>query len=213
MNRRALGLALLPIALVAGCSSKVPHADGPAGPVTASTTAAPAPPSVTLYPVATTPPTSTPASRATAHGPLVLGPDGLGPLKLHMTSKQAAATGLIDGWRQGLVPWGCRLQAHLLSGDNESLVGFDDKDGVEVITAPLGISTPQGIHDGSTKAQVIKAYPSWTSFEGREAGHPQADGRGDVFVPGNHKAVYEIVTAGGRVTSIVLYTVPQYCFG
>jgi hypothetical protein len=217
MNRRALGLALLPIVLLAGCSSKVPHADGPAGPVTASP-AAPSPPSVTLSPLATTPPTSTPptsapASPASSHGPLVLGPDGLGPLKLHMTSKQASATGLIDGWRQDLVPWGCRLQAHLLAGDNESLVGYDDKDGVEVITAPQGVSTPQGIHDGSTKAQMIKAYPSWTSFEGREAGHPQADGRGEVFVPGNHKAVYEIVTAGGRVYSLVMYTIPQACFG
>ena len=216
-----LGSVLLSVALIAaGCGSPVPRADGPAGPVTpspaGSTISAPAVPPSNTPPVTTAATPAAPGRTRAAHsptGPLVLGPDGLGPLKLHMTSKQASATGLIDGWREGLVPWGCRLQAHLLAGDNTSLVGYDDKGGVEVIVAYPGLSTPQGIHYGSTKAQVIKAYPTWTSFEGRDAGHPQADGRGDVFVPGNHKAVYEIVTAGGHVTSLTMYSVPQACFG
>jgi hypothetical protein len=223
-----LGSILLPaVLLAAGCSARVPRAGGPAGPVTASPTVSSAPTAVPSQPTtaspATAPATTAPATSASpapTHGVTssrvsakVLGPYGLGPLKLHMSSEQASATGLIDGWQEGLVPWGCRLQAHLLGGDNEALVGYDDKDGVEVITAYPGISTPQGIHDGSTKAQLIKAYPDWTSFEGRDSGHPQADGRGDVFVPGNHKAVYEIVTAGGRVTSLVMYSISQMCFG
>jgi hypothetical protein len=143
----------------------------------------------------------------------VLGPTGLGALKLGMTSKKATATGLIVAWN-GTPGAGCGLRSHLEAahgvGDgNDGTVLYSGDTGVEVIDAYPGISTPEGIHLGSTKAQMLKAYPDWVNAE---TANPHADGRGGAGVPGNADATYRIVTENGKVVELTLQYTNQNCY-
>lgn len=215
MRRTVLiGSVLLPLALVAaGCASEVPRADGPGGPVTPPPTAVSAAPST---PPVTTPPASPSTSPTPSRShtpsvpstPTILGHTGFGALKLGMGSKQAQATGLIKPWT-GKAAAGCSLYSHLKGapGDTGNVM-FSGDTGVEVIDAYPGISTPEGIHIGSTTAQMLKAYPGWENAESLD----QAEGRGGVDVPGNSKAFYRIQTRNGKVTDLTLQLNTANCY-
>ena len=216
-----LGSVLLPTALLAaGCTSSVPRVDGPAGPVTPSTAASPVP-STAGQPVAPSSPASgsprpIPSDTATAHRPstpTVLGPNGFGALKLGMSSRKATATGLIVAWK-GTEGATCSLQSHLTGGHgleagSDGTVLESSKLGVEVIDAYPGISTPEGIHLGSSQAELYRAYPTW-----KNASEPQpyADGRGLVPVPGNSNAYYRIVKYKDKVVQLTLQLKKQDCY-
>jgi hypothetical protein len=189
--KRAVLLLSLVTLLAAGCGPAVAHVDGAAGPVTASSSP-PASPS--------------PVGQA---APQVLGPDGLGPLKLGMTQEQASATGLVDRWPAGT---DCELNTFLKAapGDgNGGRVYLDDKRGVQIIEGYPGIRTPEGVGIGTSRAELFKAYPSWRNVSEED---PHADGRGLVVVPGNSKAHYRIVTEGGKVTELTLQYRDQTCY-
>ncbi len=204
-----LGSVLLPATLVAaGCASQVPRADGPAGPVTPSASAPATPASSASASAPATPSHSATPTRPSP--PTVLGPTGFGALKLGMTTKKAGATGLIGTWKQGIVPWACPLQTHLVGGSGDgALVGYDSTTGVEVIEALPGVSTPEGIHLGSTSAQMLRAYPEWSNAEG---GAAHSDGRGYTDVRGDSKATYRIVTLKGKVIELTLQDKNQTCY-
>jgi hypothetical protein len=213
-----LGSVLLPVALVAaGCASDVSRADGPGGPIT------PPPPTVASATPSAPPsappshsPSSTPSKSHTPSAdptPTILGHTGFGALKLGMTSRQARATGLIAPWT-GHAEAGCSLRSHLKGGHGEGagddgIVLLSGDTGVEVIDAYPGVSTPEGIHIGSTKAQMLKAYPDWTNAELPDA---HADGRGGADVPGNSKAFYRIETRDGKVVELTLQLRKQNCY-
>jgi hypothetical protein len=214
-----LGSVLLPAALLAtGCASNVPRADGPAGPLTPP--AASSAPSTAVQPTASaSPPPSVrpiPSNTATSHRPSVvkaLGPTGFGALKLGMSSRNATATGLIVAWTGTEGP-SCGFRSHLIGGHgveagSDGTVLESRRLGVEVIDAYPGISTPEGIHLGSSQAELYRAYPSW-----KNASEPQpfADGRGLVPVPGNSAAYYRIVKYKGKVVQLTLQLKNQDCY-
>jgi hypothetical protein len=216
--RRTVFLAsvLLPVLVAAGCASQVPRADGPAAPITPSpvgsafpTTAAPATTrsSPTSSPSSSSPsPSKTPATHST---PTILGHDGFGALKLGMSSKKAQATGLITPWT-GTAAAGCSLYSRLKgSSGDRGRVYFSGSTGVEIIDAYPGISTPEGIHIGSTKAQVFRAYPDWTNAQDQD---PKADGIGGADVPGNSKAFYRIWIKNGKVIELTLQLGTENCY-
>ena len=126
-----------------------------------------------------------------------------------MTSKQATATGLIVAWR-GTPKAGCSLYSNLKGGGSDhGNVMYSGDTGVEVIDALPGVSTPEGIHIGSTKAQMLKAYPDWVNAELPDR---HAAGRGGAGVPGNSKASYRIQTAKGKVIELTLQYNNENCY-
>jgi hypothetical protein len=210
------GTVVLSAALAAGCSSAVPHSADPGGPITASATSSTPSPSASSAPTGQ----ASPSVRATTRpsrkppAPPILGPKGFGALKLGMTSKQATATGLIVPWR-GTEESGCSLSSHLRggtgggNGGNTGEVMLSGSTGVEVIDAYPGVDTPEGIHLGSTTAQMRKAYPDWTNFQDQD---PHAEGIGAADVPGNPQATYRIWTQNGKVYELTLQLNLQNCY-
>ena len=105
---------------------------------------------------------------------------------------------------------GCSLYSHLVGGnDDRGFVMFSGDTGVEVIDALPGVSTPAGIHVGSTKAQLLRAYPDWSNSQDSD---PHADGVGGADVPGNSKAFYRIETAKGKVIQLTLQVANENCY-
>jgi len=188
VKRAALLLGLVLPLLAAGCDAAVSHVDGVAAPVTSSSPA--------------------PSSPAT---PAVLGPDGFGALKLGMTAEQATATGLVARWPAA--GDGCAQNTFLKSATGEATgaegrVYLNDR-GVQIIEAYPGVRTPEGVGVGTSRAALFKAYPGWRNVADED---PRADGRGQVAVPGNSKAVYRIVTIDGKVTELALQDENQDCY-
>jgi hypothetical protein len=214
-----LGSALLvpAVLLAGGCASQVPRADGSAGPVTPSPTVSSAP-GTAPSPAGSVAPTSAPTRPAPSHPatshrpstPTVLGPTGLGPLKLGMSSKKATATGLLTPWR-GTAAAGCSLYSNLVAAHStyDGNVEYSGDTGVETIEAYPGISTPEGIHLGSTTAQMRRAYPDWTNAQDQD---PHAEGVGGADVPGNTKAFYRIQTKNGKVVDLTLQVAKENCY-
>jgi hypothetical protein len=207
-----LGSVLL---LSTGCAAQVPRVDGAAGPITAPSASAAAPSGPAAPPSG---PAAEPTSPASASSrpdagsssgrALVLGPDGLGALKLGMTSEQATATRLITRW-EGEGTEGCTLRSSLRAA-NDAVVLYSGETGIAVIEAYGDIRTPQGIREGSTTAAMRKAYPRWQS--NNEDGEKYGDGHGLVTVPGNSAADYRIAVENGRVTELTLQLKTQPCY-
>ena len=209
-----LSSVLLPTALLAaGCTSSVPRVAGTAAPIVAPSSASPTLSSPSSGPSRTPASPSSPAHTSpTTRRPStpVLGPDGFGALKLGMTSKQATATGLITPWR-GTAAAGCSLYSNLKAAPAEhGNVMFAGSLGVEIIEAYGDVRTPEGIHIGSSKAAMLKAYPDWVNAELPD--NPHADGRGYPTVPGNSKAVYRIFTRNSKVVEITLQYGNENCY-
>lgn len=217
---RFLGLLLLPAALLAGgCAPDVPRANGSAAPVLGSpapapgsaapTTAASATAaSATAAPTTKASTTAPPTTKASTTRPATrLGPDGWGALRLGMTFRQASGTGLIGPWddQGGAL---CQSAALRNAPAEEGIVIASDL-GVVYIGAFGTMRTPQGIGLGSSRAAVLKAYPTWQPIAETGEG---ADGRGFVRVPGNSAAVYRIVTEKGRVSELTIELRSQNCY-
>jgi hypothetical protein len=190
--------------LTGGCTSGVEPLDGQAAP-----TGAAAPASAPTSPAATSPaapPATSPASLPSVSPPAatpVLGPDGLGRLKLLMTRKQAEATRLIEGYRVEDFTGNCGV-AELV--DRGSTVYFTPGLGLSSINAPDGVRTPQGIRVGSAISDVQRAYPDWEEIlGGGDTGYGWAD------VPGSDGTMYRIDVRDGKVTDIALTAEGQKC--
>ncbi len=154
----------------------------------------------------TTTPVNTPTpSAAATGGPLVLGPNGLGPLLLGMSIDDAKGTGLvdhIDAPNQGCVNG-------LLTGEHtkpeEAALFVSAQFGVAAIYAYGDIATPEGITLGSTYEQVHAAYPAWQGIDGKQ-------GHGLVVVPSNPNAKYRIDISGGHVVELDIQLTDQDCY-
>jgi len=221
-----LGAVVLPAVLLAGCGDGVEHVGGAAAPVTAAPSTVP-----TSAPSYSSAPASAPASTgtgspsaaatetasATRPATMILGPKGFGALKLGMSASQATATGLITTWApinpSDPAPAGakgCNVRTSLKRDTTgNGWVYYSTELGVDVIDAFPGVATPEGISIGSTRAALLKAYPSW-----KNVADPQTtgDGRGYVKVPGNSAALYRIAIANGFVTQLTLQHAHQDCY-
>jgi hypothetical protein len=211
--------AVTAVALLSGCQSAAapkiaaaPVAVQPE-PVVASSPEASPSAAGSVSPAAT--PKKSATKPATTKSSLRLGPTGLGQVKLGQSLHDALATGAVT-------PIAGADDACLVRGrfkatppaDPDSLADdagliFAGSLGVTAIYAYAGVSTPEGIHLGSSYADMKKAYPSWHSVYGAD---DNPDGRGLVSVPGNAGAVYRIATHGGVVISLAIQFQHQNCY-
>ena len=166
-----------------------------------------------------TAPTSTTATIAPTPVPSIdpatltnLGPLGVGPLRLGMTKAEVEGTGAASGVSGTDGTCGTPADGRLvgaLPADDTDLVGqlfFSTSTGkLVIIAATPGQSTPEGIHLGSSAAQVKKAYPRWKPDEGPDRG------AGLVAVKGNKQATYRIYVDADQVMELSLQSRVQDC--
>jgi hypothetical protein len=127
------------------------------------------------------------------------GPYGYGGIKLGWSAKRAKATHKIVRKFGGGACSGWDLKAHR-TGRNAVGLYISKKHGVALISAPKGVSTPRGIHIGSTLKQVKRAYPKVKL--------------GDYYyvtVPGNKKATYNFLVSHGKVYELNIALKNQDC--
>ncbi|WP_158510590.1 hypothetical protein [Actinoplanes friuliensis] len=227
-----IGTLLAAAIVTAGCSDGVERLDGaatPIGAVSASPSPAPSVTSPSSAPSSSpspspsespskspskSPPGSSPTSSSPKSRPTVLGPNGLGALKLGMSQKEAEATGVLTAFK-GKINEGCNQPAHVryASGINPGSDGMVYYSpgvlGIQIIDAYTGVRTPEGITLGSSAKAMRRAYPDWRNATEED---PTADGRGYAEVAGNGKARYRIVTANGLVVELTLQWVNQNCY-
>ncbi|MEU7845571.1 hypothetical protein AB0B39_31900 [Micromonospora sp. NPDC049114] len=199
--------------LAAGCSSPA-HQDGNAAPAgspepttSAATTGTPTPSTPPSSPPSSpsSPSSARPASDPTRPASLVLGPDGIGSLKLGMTRQQATGTGLLRTFTNNA--GGC-APAHLRAAPTgDEVVLLSPTLGIATIDAYAGIRTPEGARIGMSSAEMLRIYPTWKAADG-----DATNGRGTAKTPGNSKAVYRIETKNGKVISLTLQYANQDCY-
>jgi hypothetical protein len=152
-------------------------------------------------PVSSVPP---PADVTSASAP-VLGPDGLGSLKLGMSRAEAEATGLVEPFRNEPNSDTCLWRSALEGAPvGEGTVLHSETLGVATIDAPAGVRTPEGIAIGSSLDAVQSAYPGFEVNDYLRRAYAQ--------VPGNDQAVYRIVIADGKVVELTLQYLNQGCY-
>jgi hypothetical protein len=127
-----------------------------------------------------------------------------------MTIDQAEATSLIT--KIGTPAAGCDSSGRLVAAppvaseiDESGRLFFSTRLGLAAIYAYAGIATPEGIHLGSTYADVHAAFPTWTGMDGH-------NGRGLVPVPGNSDARYRIDIEKGAVAELDIQLTKQDCY-
>ncbi|GID96328.1 hypothetical protein Adi01nite_57400 [Amorphoplanes digitatis] len=149
----------------------------------------------------------------------MIGPFGVGALKLGMNRKQAEATGLITKWVAS-APAGCSVTAHLRDRDrnpgdadvdgDEGNIFYSKERGIQAIDAHVGLHTPEGIKLGSSLDQVKTAYPDW--WDADADADAEGNGQDLVDVPGNPRAVYQIAINEFTVVHLALHVRQQDCF-
>ncbi|MFI7229286.1 hypothetical protein ACIBO5_39230 [Nonomuraea angiospora] len=144
------------------------------------------------------------ASPALAQTKPVLGPNGLGGVKLGMSLKQARATGTltkkIDGGGAGCSGWD--LKKYPTGKDNVGLY-ISPKLGVAAIFAPKTAKTPEGVAIGTAASQLKKLYPRLKQ---------DTHGFWVTTVPGNKQAYYSFTVLHGKVKEFGMALNKQDCF-
>ncbi|MEV6298962.1 hypothetical protein AB0M02_06110 [Actinoplanes sp. NPDC051861] len=184
-----------------GGASPAPSATS-AGPATASPSAAP----TTAQPSSPTPSRTAgkPQSRA-----LVLGPTGLGQLKIGMSVKDAVATGEIKAAYKGE---GCGSSELRAAGSSDITVITSSDKGLVFIPAYDRIATPAGIRIGSTIAQVRAAYSDFALNPIDEEDF-QGTGRGLAGTEDRYDGVhYRFHFKNNKVAELALEHDEQNCY-
>ncbi|MFI9380987.1 hypothetical protein [Kutzneria sp. NPDC052558] len=183
-------------------------------PATTTTTAAapttaadlPAPTATRLTTSKPKPTTTTPTPTSSKVAALAFGPTTVLGLRLGMSAAEAMATGLIRPNPMAPNAAGCVGYdwAGGVGAQPYALV-FSPKDGLVRIGGLADAVTPEGIHDGSSAADVRVAYPLQTT--------PHAAGSGEWVAPapGNPNAHYWILFSGSVVSDLRLELAVQDC--
>jgi hypothetical protein len=219
MLTSAVAVVVIAAGIPIGTSLLARSDGGPAtDPTPTVSTEAPTPSTATPAPATTAPPSSavpaptpTAAVEAEPAAP-VLGPDGLGSLRLGMTRDQAEATGLVEPFRNEPSSTQCLWSSALTGAPaGEGTVLHSETLGVATIDAYPGVQTPEGITFGSSLAAVESAYPGLVLHD---PGFDQNSrtGRGYAPVPGNSGAVYRIVFDDATVVALTLQYGRQDCY-
>ena len=158
-----------------------------------------------IYVTVTATPEPAPTVTATVTEPVqvapmgVLGPTGVGKLQLGMSFKAAMATGLVVKNSGPGFAMLYTVKDHPRAG-----LCLDKANGLMAIFADKSAVTPEGIHLGSTHAEVVSAYPNVKRSVDFE------------YVPISPTTRYEIVDfqidQHNKVTSLVLTDVSENCF-
>lgn len=154
-----------------------------------------------------------PSASLTAVPATVIGPKGVGALVVGMSKQQARETGQAAGITGDSGTCGGADDGRLLGAqpaapdDLDGKLFFSRSTGrLVIIAATAEVSTPQGIHIGSSYKDVKKAYPSWRGRNGKS-------GSGLVTVPGDPKLRYRIYVDAGQVMELTVQTADQDCGG
>jgi hypothetical protein len=152
-----------------------------------------------------TTPASTP--EAPAGSALVLGPIGIGALKLGMTEDQIAATGQVGKVNYLSDTEECGSASSHDPVGAYSLWVSRTKGLVAVVAIGPDPHTPEGIGKGATLAAVRKAYPAMKPVGATTGGQFQA------AIPTNAAAFYQFDLIGGTTSQVILALKTQTCFG
>lgn len=129
----------------------------------------------------------------------VIGPDGLGDLRLGMSRAEIEAAGATVGRGEGCTGFtapGYRPREGAVDG------WVSERYGLVGISARPGVRTPEGIGLGSTASQVAAAYPD-----------AQSAGTGLTYVRVSPGVSYSIGIVDRTVVSLALVLDKQDCFG
>jgi hypothetical protein len=138
---------------------------------------------------------------------LVLGPQGLGAIKLGGTEESGVLAGLSWANVAGYTDRACPKVA-TIPRSGFPVVHLSSKRAIVVIGAAGDIHTPQGIKVGSTRAEVRKAYPTLKN----ETADPNNLGVNLVAVSGNPAAQYRIrIDTPGTVGGLDLMLTNNGC--
>ncbi|GIF09529.1 hypothetical protein [Actinoplanes siamensis] len=216
--RRTITALATAIALslpVTACNDAPRHVAGDAAPVgalpqaSATSTPVATKPHVTPASKGTSPPaagTSRP-STATSRPPAasVLGPTGLGALRIGMTAAQAQATGLIAGYRDG----GTSCSSSHLKNHPDAVVVHSPRKGVVSIPAYGQLHTPEGVRVGSTMKQVRAAYDD---LRPSEVDDTITAGSGRAWAAATTTVNYRFMFRNNKVTGLWLEIKGQDCY-
>lgn len=202
MRAMAMVGTLTCLLLMAACGSPQ-NLNGDAAPAGSPDQTSSASPTTPASSPPSTPPSQAPSSAI--NGSLVLGPNGIGSLKLGMGRQQALNTGLLLGYDNN--ESGCE-ETHLRGAPTgKGIVLYSQALGIAVIDAYGSVKTPQGLRIGMSSAEMLRIYPDWSVANG-----DSTNGRGSVSAPGNDKAVYRIEMVNGTVISVTLQFRNQDCY-
>ena len=213
-----LGVVVIAAGIPVGTSLLAQSDSGPATETTVEVTPSITPevtptPATTPVPTPEVTPTPTPtAAVETEPAVPMLGPDGLGALKLGMSRAQAEATGLVGPFRNEPNSDRCLWRSALTGAPaGKGIVLHSETLGVATIDAYEGVRTPEGIAIGSSFAAVQSAYPDaepmFPDFE--SSGH---NGRVYTWARGSSQAVYRISFIDATVVQLTLQYANQDCY-
>lgn len=165
-------------------------------------------------PNSTTPSSSSPAgtsapaetSSPAAPADLVLGPTGIGTLKLGMSAADVEASGEVGKVNYLNDTDECGSAASHNPVGAYSLWVSRTKGLVGIVALVPDAHTPEGIAKGATMAAVKKAYPAALPVDGN-AGLLRA------AVPANGNAFYQFNLISGTTSQVILALKTQTCFG
>lgn len=154
-----------------------------------------------------------PSASPTVAAATVIGPKGAGAVVLGMSKQEARDTGQATGITGTTGTCGGADDGRLLGADPaapDDLDGklfFSRKTGrLVIIAATAEVTTPQGIHIGSSYKDVKKAYPNWRGRNGKS-------GSGLVAVPGAPQLRFRIYIDAGQVMELTVQTADPDCGG
>ncbi|HEX3785172.1 MAG TPA: hypothetical protein VHX38_36405 [Pseudonocardiaceae bacterium] len=146
--------------------------------------------------------------------PAVLGPDGYGSLTLGMSLPRALATKMINARTRTIN--GCydyqytaaQASRPAVSGEpgpyDVYISTREQPTGIQAISAPSGVTTPEGIGVGSTAEEIRADYPNATAIP--------REGVIVIGVPTNSQAQYRfLVDAKDTVTAVYLTVTGSTC--
>lgn len=151
-------------------------------------------------------PAPRPTATVTPARAQVLGPKGLGELRLGMTKDQAVATGSVAGPKKDICWIGTMTGAGAANGSD--IVISPARGVVAIFVSDPSVRTAEGISVGSILAEAKNAYPG--IHQPADPGHGFAYAR----VSGNSGAFFQIAPAkdGRTITQITLVDANQDCF-
>ncbi|WP_433206084.1 hypothetical protein ACQP00_38925 [Dactylosporangium sp. CS-047395] len=199
------------VLLLAACASPA-HQTGdaaPAGSAAAPTSAAASPAAGAAGSPSAPASTKAPGSPSGGTTALTLGPTGLGSLRLGMTRTQANATGML---KPDIAPdAGDCTTTHLKGAptDAGTVTWRSDRGVVAIDAYGTTMHTPEGVHIGMSRDDMLKIYPEWHPVDGNG---DDRDGRGYGKARGNPAAVYRIWTTSGQVSGVTLQRTDQGCY-
>jgi hypothetical protein len=124
-------------------------------------------------------------------GDPVLGPTGIGKLRLGMSEQQARSTGearMSSDWRSGNSST-CGIETV-----NGVTIHFSRHHGLAVLSGPERTHTPEGVRAGASVAEVVAAYPNVNHPDlGTPAEQVRLIGNLTAVVPTNPDAIYVFI--------------------